>query len=379
MSKSKALTKSKHVQKQATTDVDVTELKSYWRGLDIDEKLRVLHFDDRALAGRLADLQRDLCNSDLMCYKLGIRGQDAVRQEVGMDQFALEGEVGGRMVAFAAKPDFVERADLFDHIERRLGTSFLKGRPIVQRERWLSLFDTNASSWASFMSQVLKLVELAIFQAYRDSMAVAESVSCAVEAERNDQSAELVEQTGKSAKRRARKRAEKAAQTRSAPDEEDCASSLHEEVEEVGSEVQASEDTGSTMCTGDAGSTLSSFLDVGNCGDVDSVVGMPAVPEGVCCLNFDWSPEGPPIGETQDATVDLQVDWSVGDSDRMQTRWSAWLPNGLTGSAAEWHWETDGPPTVAFLKNTFVETKDISPEDDQRRSRSVPARSRPKP
>lgn len=100
--------------------------------------------------------------------------------------------------------------------------------------------------------------------------------------------------------------------------------------------------------------------------------------EGEVCLNFDWSPEGPPIDETtESAAVELEVDWSEGGSYLMETRWSAWLPNGLTGSAAEWHWVTTRPPMVAFLKNTFVETADVFPAEERIRPRSLPARPRP--
>merc|ERR1719506_1168495 len=104
-------------------------------------------------------------NSDMMCFKLGIRGQDAVREEVGMDQFSLEVDAASyQPVAFHAKQEFVQQADMFGYMERRLGRSFLKGRSVLARQDWVAILEPSANSWRAFGSQVLELVEVAIFQ-----------------------------------------------------------------------------------------------------------------------------------------------------------------------------------------------------------------------
>lgn len=365
--------------------VDAAAIRCYWGGLSFDEQLRLVHFEDRALVEKVAHVQTDLCNSDLLCFKLGIRGQDGVRQEVGMDQWLLECEATARRtpVAFYAKPEFLEKTDLFNYIEQRLGRPFLLGRPVVQRKDWSSLLEPHANSWKVFMNQVLELVELVIFEAHQHAMAtelpeVQELVGTRADGVGDESRQPLLgplfisEQKTQSpnAKRRARKKMSKSGASgslahgdlNSLPDKPAMIDGVEDSTVD-GSTVEYSTEAPET-------DDLSSI-----CSSRDS--SMRPVPEYEICLNFDWNPEGPPIDETtESAAVELQVDW--GDDNNLQS-WSAWLPNGNNGSQAEWHWTTKGPPCRAFLKNTFVETADgfRSDDDERPRPRSLPARVRP--
>jgi hypothetical protein len=325
-------------------DVDIDAVKGYWFDLTKDEKLFVLHFDDPLIVERVYQAQRDLSAADLRCYSLGLRGQDAVRDNLGMDQFAMECDPGSLSpVAFYAKQQLVDRENFFDYIESFLGGSFLKTRPEIDRMEWANLLTPSASSWKVFMTQIMVLVELAILHAYRNA------TNISIDANDDDfgvhAPAELSSQAiSLSAKRRARKKRlllslEAGGETAEIPDEE------------------------STVV--ETASTLS--------------IDPPAPPVvNTDCLNFDWSTEGPPIDATVESSVELQVDWSTNGSQPNETRWLAWLPNGLTGNEAAWHWVADGPPALAFIKNTFLETTAFIPEPEDRptRTRSVPAPKR---
>jgi hypothetical protein len=285
------------------------------------------------------------------------------------------------------------------------------------------------------MSQVLELVELAIFEAYREASATESSASSALaetqetseeyldvdldtlsaEIEGDSQAAEA--KTSSNAKRKARKKRNKlidnigpaispAAGSHSKMSvladiaEDEPIFDIFEEGDIVpplpspaylGSlsdakqlaiftsqnlnEVDGFKDWAvlAPSCKKAACSDLVSQCSFEETTQAPSTVDFPGPPEGEVCLNFDWSPEGPPIDVAQDgAAVELEVDWSEGGS---HVSWSAWLPNGLTGCAAEWHW-VSGPPMVAFFKNTFVETADVLPEE-RARSKSLPARPPP--
>merc|ERR1712190_412440 len=102
------------------------------------------------------------------------------------------------------------------------------------------------------------------------------------------------------------------------------------------------------------------------------------------------STEGQPIDTTEEPAVELQMDWST-DGGSRTVDWSAWLPNGKTGAAAEWHWSTTDQKRLdqdsvlrlrAFVKNTFIDAEDLSDtastcssRDTRIRARSLPVKS----
>lgn len=263
------------------------------------------------------------------------------------------------------------------------------------------------------MSQVLKLVELAIHQAHCISLVSGEPTGCAVEADSNEQppewissESEPVKLVTKTAKKKARKKRSKAAAAAIAPEEEphNQAGAVSLQTEATKSflrPVEARSDSGddsgvaaksrSNSSDGNGASaeaagrksskssTSSAQRQRSRSSSACSRAKSPKKPQGDSHLNFDWSPEGPPIDATSDnASVELEVDWSVGfNRHLMQTRWSAWLSNGMTGNAAEWSWESGGVPTLAFTKNTFLETMDKYPDDRHVRPRSLPPSFRP--
>jgi len=422
----KTFRKSKHLSgiSGSASTVNVDAVKAFWGLLDAADKLRVLTFDDQELVERVTSIQKDLSNSDMICYSLGIRGQDNVREEVGMNLFALECDSKSlEPVAFFAKLEFVEKADFFEHIELRLGRSFLKGRPMLPRRDWPSIFEPRANSWRSFMSQVLELVELAILQAQQDALSV-ETPKATEETDIDAVLAELLEGEEKSPSTRKKKKRSKRVTKDDADatavgaddnDDADAAAVGADDIEASESFADADSrqeqrpiwdwrpesppifdwkrptmmleakkkqyfsdmDSVSDLPDENASTTVSNLPDeVASTTDAPSSNFGGTVPEGEIFLNFDWNPEGPPIDETTEgAAVELEVDWSNTDSLSMETRWSAWLPNGRTGTSAEWHWVTSGPPTIAFVKNTFI---DICQNAEERaRPRSLPARSRP--
>jgi hypothetical protein len=86
--------------------------------------------------------------------------------------FSVEGIVAEddgdlRDAAFYAKREFVEDHDLFEFLECRLGSPILSGRPLLQRGDWPSIFEVTPNSWADFMAQILRLIELAVVEAFQ--------------------------------------------------------------------------------------------------------------------------------------------------------------------------------------------------------------------
>lgn len=326
--------------------VDADAVKGYWNGLSTDEKLHILQFDDPALVNRVYSVQQELYAADQQCYNLGLRGQDAERERVGMNQFAMECDIRAcRPVVFFAQQTFVERTDFSEYSEQLLGRPFLKVPQGMQRKEWCETLQPNASSWQDFMVQILRLVEFAILHAYYDT----KSTQCDKAEDENTlaPAEEVVEQPTPSAKRRARKNKNKS-------------KSILDSMEEMSVESSSGRHA-----------VADDEVDVNACGSTDPLL------EEESCLKFDWCGEGPPIDDRMESAVELQVDWSV-DGPHPTETWSAWLPNGLNGRCAQWHWvENHGVSQRAFLKNTFVETMDSLPEDNRSRTRSLPARPRP--
>jgi len=109
----------------------------------------------------------------------------------------------------------------------------------------------------------------------------------------------------------------------------------------------------------------STFDDVGEFGKTPKTSGAASSTEPDSYLKFDWSTEGPPIDAAVESAVELHMDWSADGPRPDETRWSAWLPNGLTGSAAEWYWVSTDRQMRAFVKNTFLDEEDASRTDDR--------------
>lgn len=158
----------------ASAEVDA--VRRHWCGLTLEEKIAVLHFQDRALVEKLHAIQQMLRYSELMCYVCGVSTRDAVRKNVpyGLDSFEFEcqGISGGGMglLGFKATQKFAESEDMLEHIEQQLG-GFLadSSRAALWQtpSDWVQLFDPSPNSWSEFLSQVLRLVELALLRAYR--------------------------------------------------------------------------------------------------------------------------------------------------------------------------------------------------------------------
>lgn len=362
-----------------------------------------MRFCGARLVERIVEVQQELCRSDLQCYMLGLRGQDVVREQVGMSNFAIVRNEESQEMEFIAKAEFVERADLFNFIEAQLGTSFLKGRPALPREQWYMLFDKMPTSWADFLRQVLKLVELAILDAARSSKRDSKGPS-EVLAEASENTPSLNDEdilamfqevtvVSKTAKRRARKKRQPVG---NAKDEED-ASMVGEAVTE--SVTEASSITAAESVMDSSGSTrvpLQSISasagvedDTMSVSTMDIAMNLPKVVEDEE-LQVDWSSAEPvnpvtPLVPVQEE-VELEVDWNRYEEQPEETRWSASMVDALTGVQAQWHWVTTPSPVLtcgnlrAHIKNTFVHGIENLSEvpEEIRRAKSAPAPTRRK-
>jgi len=183
-----------------TQQVDAQAVRSHWESLPLDERLRVLRFEEPELVAQLHEIVESLNMSDLLCYMLSIPGEKVTRK-VGMDMFALEAGLGSNGVllnpVFFAKRALIDRADFFEYLEGRLGSSFLNARPALTRKDWPLLFRSPPNSWEEFVKLILWLVELAVLDSAQVGTVTGSLVSSALFAAPAGK--------GSAAKRRARK------------------------------------------------------------------------------------------------------------------------------------------------------------------------------
>lgn len=382
------------------TDEEARASRFYWESLNVEQKLAVMRFDNSQLVERVVQAQKELCRSDLQCYMLGIRGQDAVREKVRMNDFAITAEEGAQNMEFIAKAEFVERKDLFAYMESELKTPFLKGRPVIPRQRWHTLFDKVPSSWGEFLRQVFSLAELSILEAYQNSiqtskndtqepMQTTSQTSGSASKLTDEQLVFMLEEAptsstlSKCAKKKARKKRQALLNGKDAETE-----SITESVTEASSITMSDsllDSLATTRCP--LQSTTASAIaddDRVSVSTLDTTTASSRAAD-YAELQVDWStaePTNPAIPlTTVQEFVELQVDWNDNDPQPEETRWSAGMVDAFTGVRAEWHWVTTPSLMLtcgnlrAHVKNTFLSSISDSSElpEELRRAKSAPA------
>jgi hypothetical protein len=180
----------------AVVDVDLEPLKHHWWGLSCEARLKALRFTNHGLVQRAWTIKEALYNSELACYQCGIVSQhDQAGQPLvsnGLRHFAFEwpakpelcsartaGEQGElatvrdptpcKPEALVATREFVEGVDVFAYIEQQLGGFLVRGVPFLHRKDLTSTFDSPPHSWTEYERQILKLVEVALFQVQNEA------------------------------------------------------------------------------------------------------------------------------------------------------------------------------------------------------------------
>jgi hypothetical protein len=178
------------------TDVDLEPLKHHWWGLSCEARLQALRFTNDGLVQRAWTIQETLYNSELACYQCGIvsqydeTGRPLVSNGLGhftfewpakpalgsatstgdQDELATAGELAScKPEALVATRQFVEGVDVFAYIEQQLGGILVGGVPFLHRKDVASTFDTPAHSWTEYERQILRLVEVALFQVQNEA------------------------------------------------------------------------------------------------------------------------------------------------------------------------------------------------------------------
>jgi len=160
--------------------VDAQAVKRYWFSLTPDERADLLHFDDAPLAQKLHGHMTSLCRSELWCRRnlmggiISRGGNEDEPERLKGFAFECPAEtdcVGRRQepIGFAVLPDLAAREDLFEELERRLGSAFLSGRPVLRRNDWVTIAQETPAAWPDLQQQAFKLIELAIFQSHQDA------------------------------------------------------------------------------------------------------------------------------------------------------------------------------------------------------------------
>lgn len=377
MSRDRARRSVRHRQ-AALAKVETEAVKEYWQSLELEERLSLLRFEDPALLDRLFTIQEALHFCDFKCYYLcGLRGQDAVRQKVGLDAFDVEAEVVGggvRPMAFFAKRSFVARDDLFELLERQLGPSPLEGLAPARGE-WASLFDATPNTWAGFMRQVLRLVGLAILRAQQSAAKGGQEDTCQVcEGTRlllGDPCPLCGEELhapilgpdvagGRSSKKRAKRKRGRLPGVAAARAFAGKVRAMEHSASEPGSSCPVCE-----------GTRLLLAEPCPLCGDETTATPTPR--STASCTSRCAHAKGACLdiaAEAQDARSDAEA--STPTDGRLRA-WPVWRPNGLAGDLSEWSWidrfqveepdariAQDAAPCPftglrAIVRNTFVE------------------------
>mmetsp|Transcript_9388 Transcript_9388/g.21344 ORF Transcript_9388/g.21344 Transcript_9388/m.21344 type:complete len:378 (-) Transcript_9388:69-1202(-) len=356
------------LRRAASTDtVDVEAVRSFWAKLDPEARQGVLRFEDQALVQRLHENMKALCRAEIWAMANGVEGvRDAEPpQRLTGFEFECPAELDcyGRQpspIAFTATEEYAANDGLLEDLQRELGSPLLQGRPALRRQDWLTTFEGSSASWEDLQHRVLRLVELALFQAQQDAPA-SEGVGglspCAQPELEGGASKEspVAAAKSQSAKRRAAKKRKSAAAAQAA--EQEAASAPVQGAPELAQEEREPE--------AEANEEV----------DVDKEEAADAAPEAdSVAVEESKADTRPP----QDAPHANQ-----------RSGWSTWLPSLLRDGTKEWQWVDFQPrwtqgddgeevmlplePTPAgfraFVKNTFVDVEPI--KQPQRRSLSL--------
>lgn len=325
-------------------EVDAEPVKQHWNAREVDEKFGILRFEEPALVNRVYEIQQSLFLSDFKCYLIGFRGQDTVREKLGLNSFDVEGVIQDdgdlHPVAFFAKRAFCERTDFFELMEERLGRRFLQSTP-PSRSDWVSFFDVSPSSWSDFMCQVFHLVEAAVFQSQLDSVCKPEETPSVLPAV-------SIPDVKSNKKKKVKKK-------RSTPVSISVGNGCHAFQGDVPSKEDRS-DIPSDIGVSPTQNTMQwdDFVEEDGFGLSSHCNGTAGV-DGHMMVSSD----------TNGRELKYMVEHDI--EGRTNTGW--WRHNGLSGNAAEWHWidlNFDGtnesdilnsalPNSRAIINKTFVD------------------------
>mmetsp|Transcript_9731 Transcript_9731/g.30180 ORF Transcript_9731/g.30180 Transcript_9731/m.30180 type:complete len:430 (+) Transcript_9731:97-1386(+) len=132
------------VRGTSPSKIDADAVRRWWLLLPSGEKSRRLHFHDSLLVQRLYCGSSILCYSGLKCHMMGVHGHDDVRKSSGADAFAMECKIG----------------------------SDGELRPT----EWPALLIPAPNSWVEYVQRVLRIVELAIYDAHLEAVSSAAAV-----------------------------------------------------------------------------------------------------------------------------------------------------------------------------------------------------------
>eukprot|EP00928_Gymnodinium_smaydae_P016616 TRINITY_DN16260_c0_g1_i1.p1 TRINITY_DN16260_c0_g1~~TRINITY_DN16260_c0_g1_i1.p1 ORF type:complete len:636 (-),score=164.72 TRINITY_DN16260_c0_g1_i1:343-2250(-) len=164
--------------------LDGATARRCWAAMSIEDRKAVLRFEEPRLVKRAYDVNQELTLSELQCWGLGVdltrrRDGSAEAMDVALGfTFAFRddlrrsalGEASGqpkrREVQALVVKDFLCYSEVMLRlIEEEFGNLFANERMGRRRSEWYRIFEDTARSWAVYKRQLLRLAELAIFEA----------------------------------------------------------------------------------------------------------------------------------------------------------------------------------------------------------------------
>eukprot|EP00931_Biecheleriopsis_adriatica_P041136 TRINITY_DN23543_c0_g1_i2.p1 TRINITY_DN23543_c0_g1~~TRINITY_DN23543_c0_g1_i2.p1 ORF type:complete len:606 (+),score=100.16 TRINITY_DN23543_c0_g1_i2:53-1819(+) len=165
---------ARRARRNPADDVAVEGIKKHWMSLPRDQQLESLRFSDHAVVQRAYHIQQVLYNSEMACYHQRVNLKfDQVGQPIvstGLLYFKFDWAPGvpagtGLPIAICATPHLLDLgSDFFPYVSARIGGLFPGGYPVLRHRSLVSTFEPQPNSWTQFEIQLLRLVELAVFQ-----------------------------------------------------------------------------------------------------------------------------------------------------------------------------------------------------------------------
>jgi len=155
--------------RRAAINAAAEDIKLRWLALSRDQQLAALRFTDREVVARAYHIQKMLYSSEITCYRNGINlkfdqaGQAIVSTGLVHFKFEFAPAEPELPVAVSATPQLLELQDLFGYMVARLGSVF-PGGAVLRRNDMASTLDPVPNSWTEFETQLLRLVEVRIYQ-----------------------------------------------------------------------------------------------------------------------------------------------------------------------------------------------------------------------
>mmetsp|Transcript_138013 Transcript_138013/g.240003 ORF Transcript_138013/g.240003 Transcript_138013/m.240003 type:complete len:378 (+) Transcript_138013:53-1186(+) len=339
----------------------------HWESLSADARCEALRFDDQSLVQRVHGYMDKLVRAELWAASNGLGdvtgGSSSDGSSFRLQGFGFEVDAErdclGRQrepIAFGATEEFAANEALVKEMQEALGSPLLEGRPALQKQDWLTVFEETPVSWQELQAQVYRLVELALLHAFVEAGSPDEPSGTVEE----EESAPAKQGQSASAKRRMRKKKNKAAQMQSTEDAQAPEVATVTEANQQPLEADDGADMEVATITREEDAANST---AGSSTDVAADAKLPQA--GAKQVNADPK-------QSRSLLMPTKPKRSLLMPSQEGATCFAWLPSLLGDGSTQWRWkkapDTSQPEQMAaraFVKNTFLDVEWMARTEDE--------------